>query len=225
MKKIALVFTGILILLSLFAYSRVHILPRSKRYGRLEEKDRGGILSRIARQNAKIKQLLKKNSNRLNFWDNTLAYDIATGETLIARLLSPVISSNLDSPILLEATNDSLLPQGTRFACTGEEKTKRVHITCNLMILSKSEHIIKAQALNLDGSAGIRGIIYTGNDQKIAGSLSATLLKGLAKTPTRGIPNEIARIIRKNVNERQKTIIQIHAGTPVLIYFNKRFKR
>ena len=215
--------------LAYLAYAQINILPRSKRYDSKETPAQGdsNILESLKRQNEKIKRLLLKSSNRLEFEDKTTDYNITTGSIVLARLLNAVISGNLSSPILAETTRDSTLPKGTRLFCKGEEKKNRIHIVCKLIIIEGIEYPVNAQLLNLDGSAGLRGKIHTGDDEKIAGILSASILErmtdSLSKIVIKG-RDEIASLIRKKSQENQKTTIHIESGTGVLIYFNKRFR-
>ena len=212
----------------LWAYAQMNILPRSKRYDSKKTpiKRDSNILESLKRQNEKIKKLLLRNSNRLEFQDRTTDYNITMGSIVSARLLNSIISSNLSSPILVESINGRVVPKGTRFFCNGEEKKNRIHIVCKLVIIEGIEYPVIVQLLNLDGSAGLRGKIYTGDDKKIAGILSASILErmtdSLSKIAIKG-RDEVASLIRKNSDESQKTIIHIESGTGVLVYFKKRF--
>ena len=95
------------------------------------------------------------------------------------------------------------------------------------MITNGKEYPIQAQILNLDKTAGLRGQIYTGNDVKIVGILSASIFghitQGLTEIARPG-RDAISHIIRRNSQENQKTIVHVKRETFVLIYFNKRFK-
>ena len=210
----------LLILCSILGSSRINILPRSKRYEGKKTNGGSSILEKIHRQNSKINELLLKKSHHTEFQDQTLAYDLPTGTIAMARLETPITSSNLTSPIVAKTTANSPFPKGARIVCKGEVKNQRIYVTCNLLIIGLEEYSIGAQLLNLDRSAGLKGSIYTGNDEKVAGIISANIFErmteGISKTISPG-RDEIAKIIRQNARKRQKTIIHIESNAPVLI--------
>ncbi len=107
---------------SLLAFGSIHILPKSKRYQNKAAPFRSkgrDILSSIERQNARIKGLLYESQNRAKFEDLTLEYDVPTGSALKGRLLTPILSTRLDSPIVVETLGKGNLPKGSRLACSG----------------------------------------------------------------------------------------------------------
>ena len=164
MKK--LYFLMAILAVSLFAYSQIKILSRSERYP--SKKREGTALNRLSRQNKRIEELLRRRSNRPNYFDQTEKFNLSIGTTIQARLLNSIVSDNLASPILAEALDDPLLPSGTRFSCSGGQVGTRVHVACNLVILEGQEYPLEAKILNLDGSAGLRGDVFSGSDQKVA---------------------------------------------------------
>ncbi|MCY4643189.1 MAG: hypothetical protein OXB88_01080 [Bacteriovoracales bacterium] len=213
--------------ISLLAFDSIHILPKSKRYQNKVApfNSRGrDILSSIERQNARIKDLLHENRNRAKFEDLTLAYNVPTGTTLGGRLLTSILSTRLDSPIVVEILGRDVLPEGTRLLCKGSVEKERVPVICQTLVIGGLEYAVKAQILTLKGLAGLKGEVYTGDDQSIAAELSADVLEGIGtfKGAKKAV-DEIVSLIRKRGGKNRKIIIHIKADTRVLIYFQKRF--
>ena len=219
---------GILVL-AVLACSSINILPRSERYPHKSKGRNKSALSRLSNQNKRIEQLLLKRNNRPNFYDNTTSFGLSVGTTIQAHLLNSIISDNLDSPILIEVSNDAVFPIGTRFSCSGRQRKIRVYVACKLIILEGREYPLEAKVLNLDGSAGLKGKIFTGNDQRVASTLSTSIIKELANRlnnrQLKVIPSEISQIIDENSADSQESIVQIEAHDRVLVYLTKGFRQ
>ena len=86
--------------------------------------------------NQAIKNYLSKNS--IAVWDFTTKYDVKTGTAIRAILLNSVVSSNLESPMLVETVEAfSGIPEGTKFSCSGATKNKRVLAVCNKLVTER----------------------------------------------------------------------------------------
>jgi len=199
------------------------------------------LLKKLSMQNEKLLELLKKNSSEETplIWDGTKK--IETTKTFRGVLLNSVVSTNLESPLLIEALEDSSLPNGTRFKCSGITKNKRVLTVCDKMITPTKETAVKVQILNMDGSAGLRGEYNDGKDSYIAGAIVSDFAKGVinASKSKLAVPLGIVdaetdknKILEGLANSTQTTSevlldeiksqepkVFIEAGKPVLIFF------
>ncbi|MBC7540151.1 MAG: hypothetical protein H7281_15105 [Bacteriovorax sp.] len=193
-----------------------------------------------------LKKYLDKNS--LGIWDFSNQYDLKTGSVIKGRLLNSVVSSNLESPLLVETVEAfEGLPSGTLFSCVGVSKNKRVLTACNRLITNDDEYDVETILLNLDGTAGLLGKFYSGKEQFAVGAITAATLKqGLdvsldrvinplgMESVTTSAKNKIKsggigaldEIIQMNTDEYKTTEskLSIDAGTKILIYFTRRFK-
>ena len=155
--------------------------------------------------------------------------------------MNSVVSTNLESPLLVQVFRDQGLPSGTKFSCRGITSNKRVLTYCDRMITPTKETSVKVQILNTDGSSGLRGIYNDNKDSYIAGAVLSDLGRGIITASTSklttpiGAFNEISeknQIIEGLANSAKTTsdILQdemksqepkviIEAGKPVLIYF------
>jgi hypothetical protein len=193
-----------------------------------------------------LKNYLNKNS--IGVWDFTTKYDVKTGTAIRGILLNSVVSSNLESPILVETTEAfSGIPEGTKFSCTGATKNKRVLAVCNKLVTESDEYEVDTILLNNDGTAGLLGKAYSGKEQYAVGAITAAALKGAldvsldrvntsfgTESVTTTAKNKIKsggigaldEIVQMNADEykTQEPKISIDSGMQVLIYFNRRFK-
>jgi len=137
------------------------------------------VLKKLSVQNEELLKMLKERSNEDKplIWDGTKK--IETTKVIRGILLNSVVSTNLESPLLVESLDNSSLPSGTRFRCTGVTKNKRILAVCDRMITPTKEVEVKVQVLNLDGSAGLRGEYNDGKDSYIAGAVISDFAKGV----------------------------------------------
>lgn len=196
-------------------------------------------------------QDIKKFLNRsaIAVWDFTNQFDVKTGTAIKGILLNSVVSTNLDSPLLVE-TIESIngIPQGSKFSCLGTTKNKRVLTACNRLITDNEEYEVDTILLNTDGTAGLMGKLYSGKAQYAVGAISAAALrsaldvtldrvnnaygtetittsaKNKLKSGGIGALDEIAQI-SSDEYKTQEPKISIEAGKLILIYFNRRFKQ
>jgi hypothetical protein len=196
--------------------------------------------------NLEIKKFLNKNS--IAAWDFTNRFDVKTGTAIRGILLNSVVSSNLESPLLVEVTEDfSGITQGTKFSCTGATKNKRVLAVCNKLVTDNDEYEVDTILLNNDGTAGLLGRAYSGKEQYAVGAITAAALKSAldvsldrvnttigTESITTSARNKVKsggigaldEIIQMSTDEykTQEPKISIDAGKEVLVYFNRRFK-
>lgn len=200
-------------------------------------------------QNKKINEGLGLYLDKPAVFDFTNQFDFKTGSTLRARLLNSIVSTNLESPLLVEVYPDQGLPEGAKLSCVGVTKHKRVVAACNRLIIQEMdfEFEIVVSLLNPDGSSGIKAdYVYTGKEEFIAGSVASSFARGMIELQTDRIATpmgELTRNTAKNrlmngvlnstddINSMMKSEMQtkemkvyIKAGKEVLIYFHERFK-
>lgn len=187
------------------------------------------------------------NSRRLGISDYTRTFDVLTGTTLRGIILNSIVSSNLESPILVQVTESNCdIEINSKIICTGSTRGKRVLSSCLLLITQSDEFPINASLLNLDGTAGLTGDVYTGKEELVAGAivggaLSAALdvsrdristatgelainsRRNKVITGSMGGLDEAVQIMGDEAKSKE-TKISIDAGKEVLIFINQRFK-
>lgn len=187
------------------------------------------------------------NSRKLGVSDNTNSFDVNTGTILQGYILNSVVSSNLESPILVQITDSNCdIPHNAKLICTGATKGKRVITNCFKLITHADEFTISASLLNPDGTAGLTGEVFTGKEELVVGALAggglsaaldvsrdrvSTATGELATNSQRnkvitgamGGLDEAVSIMGDEAKSKE-TKITIEAGKSVLIYINQRFK-
>ncbi|MDO9181944.1 MAG: hypothetical protein Q7U04_06030 [Bacteriovorax sp.] len=205
---------------------------------------------KLNQQGQKIESLLGKFQERSGVWDFTNQYDFKTGTVIKGVLLNSVVSTNLESPLLVEVLDGEALPSGTRFSCKGVTKLKRVMSACNKLSTpnDSEEFEVQVSLLNVDGSSGLKADeVYTGKEEYVAGAVATAFSKGLIELSTERLASPLGELAinnRKNrlangvlnsldetnelMNSEMKTKeakAVILAGRPVLIYFHERFRK
>ena len=218
-----------------------------KKSNQSEENSDLNEVTKIDQESSKvIKSFLAKNSFAV--WDFTNSYDVKTGTAIKGILLNSVVSSNQDSPILVEISeNYAGILKGSKLSCVGATKNKRVITACNKLITDNDEYEVDTILLNPDGTAGLLGKTYSGREQYAVGAITAAALKsaldvsmdrvtttsGLESVTTNsrnkikgGSIGAMDEIIQMNTDEYKalEPKISIDAGKSVLVYFNRRFK-
>lgn len=198
-------------------------------------------LRKLAEQNEALLKLLKARSNQDAplIWDGTKK--IETTKVIRGVLLNSVVSTNLESPLLVQSLDDSILPTGTKFRCSGVTKNKRVLTVCDRMITPTKEVEVKVQVLNIDGTAGLRGEYNDGKDSYIAGAVISEFAKGVISASKdkvvlplgsidsdseknkvlEGLANSMSTttdLITDSMKSQEPKVF-IEAGKPVLIFF------
>lgn len=207
--------------------------PKSKR------RNDDAILKRLLQNNQKLTELLQQRSAEPVIWNRRAK--ILTGKTFKGITLNAINSTNLSSPILVQALPNQGLPYPTKFACQGVTQNKRVFTLCNLMISDEKETPISAQVLNIDGSSGLEGEYDDAKEALIAGAVASEFAAGMMSAaqarisgPLGGITDSTLsnQLLQGAVNsgrttseillEEMKTkepIVSVDAGIEVLIYF------
>lgn len=200
-----------------------------------------GALKKLSEQNEALLKLLNAKSNLEApfIWDGTKK--IESTKVIRGILLNSVVSTNLESPLLVESLDSSVLPDGTKFRCTGVTKNKRVLTVCDRMITPTKETSVQVQILNMDGTAGLRGEYNDGKDSYIAGAIVSEFAKGVisaSKDKTilplgsmdsdseknkvlEGLANSMSTttdLITDSMKSQEPKVF-IEAGKPVLIFF------
>lgn len=198
-------------------------------------------LKKLSEQNIALLKLLqiKANDEKPFIWDGTKK--IESTKVIRGLLLNSVVSTNLESPLLVESLDNSILPSGTRFRCTGVTKNKRVLTVCDRMITPSKEVEVKVQVLNIDGTAGLRGEYNDGKDSYIAGAIVSEFAKGVISASKdkivhpfgsidsdseknkvlEGLANSMSTttdLITDSMKSQEPKVF-IEAGKPVLIFF------
>ncbi len=197
----------------------------------------------------KLDQFIEKYRDRPAIWDFTHSYDFKTSTVLRGRILNSIVSTNLESPLVVEVHANQGLPEGTVLSCLGMTKYKRVVAGCSRLITSGStgeEYEVSTSVLNTDGTAGLKGEYYTGKELYVAGMIASSFARGsielsqsriatlggemkLNSAKNRyleGILNsadEASDLMKKEMQTSEPKVF-IPAGKEVLIYFNQRFK-
>lgn len=192
-----------------------------------------------------VRDFLK--SSNLGVSDSTSTFDILTATTLKGQILTSIKSSSLGSPIKVQIYPGQYLKNGGILNCKGIPETASIKIICNQLIADNEEYLVETEILNLDGTAGIRGEVYTGKEEGFIGSLLGAYLRGsldveqervaiptgeMIKNTSRnkvlggtiGATDEGIEILQNEMKGKQPKIA-IEAGTQIYIYFLSRFKQ
>ena len=197
----------------------------------------------------KLDQFIEKYRDRPAVWDFTNSYDFKTASVLRGRLLNSIVSTNLESPLVIEVHSEQGLPDGTILSCLGMTKYKRVIAGCSRLITpgaAGEEYDVETSVLNTDGTAGLTGEYFSGKELYVAGMIASSFARGsielsqsrIATTGgemkvnsaknryLEGILNsadEASDLMKKEMQTTEPKVF-IKAGKEVLIYFNQRFK-
>jgi len=207
------------------------------------------VLNRIQKQGEKTNELLGKYQNKVGIWDFTNEFNFKTGTVIRGRLLNSVVSTNLESPLLVEVESNDQLPEKTLFSCKGVTKYKRVLAACNKLIIPEKdeEYEVQVGLLNLDGSSGLRADeVYTGKEEYIAATIATAFSRGLIELKTERLASPLGELtantaknrltngllnsldetsnIMKDEMQSKEPKVYIKAGRSVLIYFYERFR-
>lgn len=197
------------------------------------------ILERLLQNNKKLTDLLQYRASEPVVWERRAK--ILTGKTFRGLTLNAINSTNLGSPILVQAYPGQGLPHPTRFSCQGVTQHKRVLTLCNLMVTDEKETPVSAQILNTDGSSGLVGIYEDGKESLIAGAVISDFAQGMLSAAQTRISGPLGslndgsvknQILQGGINsgrttsdilleemKTQEPIVTIEAGEEVLIYF------
>lgn len=205
-------------------------------------KSKGGdnaILQRILQNQKKLEELMPARQIPPTVWEKRA--NILTGKTFRGVTLNAINSTNLASPIVVQAIPGQGLPTPTKFICQGTTAHKRVLSQCSLMISNEREIAINAQLLNFDGSAGLEGEYDSGNESLIAGAVLSDFSQGMLSAAQTRIAGPLGNLNDASVKNQllqgginsgrttseilleemktQEPIVTVEAGIEVLVYF------
>jgi len=112
------------------------------------------------------------------------------GSTIPAKLLNSVLSSDTNSPVMAEISeeiywkNSVMIPAGTKAIGQGmlDDGTERLQVRFHTLVYPEGQqHSISALALLGDGSSGIAGDFHSRTFPKQAGRFAGTFIGGLAQ--------------------------------------------
>jgi hypothetical protein len=205
--------------------------------------------SSTADDNAQIKNnSINLDLLRSNIVDYTNAFDVLSGSVLRGRILNSIVSSNLESPIVVEVIESNFgIPNGSKFICGGITKNKRVTGVCDKLVTDSDEYQVNVTLLNTDGTSGLAGEIYSGKEKFMVGAIGTVFLRSALEISQDRLPTytgEMVKSTEKNkllggtigsldqgiqiMADEMKTEemkISINAGKEILIFFNQRFKQ
>lgn len=243
------------------AFSQVNIRPRlnsnsrpvavlkNTKIARKSISSNNSETQELNQSSKEIDKFIEKYRDKPAVWDFTVTYDFKTATVLRGRLLNSIVSTNLESPLVVEIYQDQGFPDGTILSCLGMTKLKRVVSGCSRLITPGStgeEYDVEISLLNTDGSAGITGEYYSGKELYVAGMIASAFARGsIELSQTRlatnvgelkvnsaknryleGILNsadEGADLMKKEMQTIEPKVF-IKAGKEVLVFFNQRFK-
>lgn len=248
----------LLLFLSLNSHSQVELKSRTERQPKkvvveqvVKVKQAKSVPIKVEDDFSKIDEFIERASKAPAIWDLSRRFTIKSTTTLKARLLNSVVSTNLESPMVIELIEDTpYLPIGTIFSCRGSTKHKRVFSACSRLILPDTngeEYPVAVSVLNMDGSAGIKAdYYYSGKEELVAGVLASAMVRGVIETSQQRVATPLGQVTPDTVKNRylngalsttdeltnlmekemktKEPKAYIEAGKEVLIYFNERFE-
>ncbi len=160
------------------------------------------LLKKIQEQNAELLKRIGTPDEKFVVWDGSQR--IESGKVIKGLLLNSVVSTNLESPLMIQVFSGYGLPDGTKFMCKGVTKNKRVLTICDRMITPTKEVGVKVQILNPDGTSGLRGEYNDGKDSYIAGAVVSEFAKGVLSASKSTLQNPFGSI--NEVNDKNKIL-------------------
>ncbi len=181
-------------------------------------------LARVLESNKKLMVLLEKRASIPVIWEQRAK--ILTGKVVRGTLLNSIVSTNLNSPVLVLAHAGQGLAPNTKFVCQGVTQNKRVLTLCNKMVTGDRQVSISAQVLNVDGTSGLLGVYDDGKENLIAGAIASDFAEGMLSAASKnqlmqgGIQSaRTSSDILLEEMKKAEPVVTINAGETVLIYF------
>jgi len=215
--------------------AKARAMPKRVRESRSDRE----ALERLLANNKKLTSLLQQRSAEPVVWQRRAK--LLTGKTFRGMSLNAINSTNLSSPILVQAYPGQGLPHPTRFACQGVTQNKRVFTLCNVMVSDGEETPVSVQILNSDGSSGLEGLYDDSKDLLIAGAVASEFSAGMLSAAQARISGPLGAISDASVKNQilqgavnsgrvtseilldemhhQEPVVTVEAGKEVLIYF------
>lgn len=247
-------FVLILVLAIGSATARVKMLPRrpkkkqkivkdsvSVKKSSIKKKGNSKLLKVLKAENKLLKQIALQRMATPFIWERgerILSTDVFEG-----RLRHAVFSTALQSGIDVTIDPNEKFPQGAIVKCEGSTSVKRIDARCNKLVTPTIEIAIDAKIQELDGTFGIRGHVYTGDEKFIAGIFASKMAEGaLAVSQYKYLANlgeparnlgkaqilqglingsaEVSNAFTEKLN-KNNTAIFVKANKRVRIYFNE----
>lgn len=239
--------------------SPINVYSDEQRRGDKTTKTETKSTKKVVRTNYKKKFLVKEAENkalreRLHNLQNsrlgldfTTSFNIPSGTTLKGELLNSVVSTNLSSPVNVRVQPNKYIDEVSTLQCEGQRADKRIYVACDKLIIGDEEYSgLVTNLLNYDGSNGLKGEYWSGEERLIAGIAVTSLASGviLASQDTRrtqfgdqnantgknavinGVANTTSEATRF-MGEKLKVdsgVVTLNAGEKVLVYFKGGFR-
>ncbi len=182
-------------------------------------------ITAIKEQNKKIQKLLENvTKEELVTWERKNSP--TSGMIIKGRLTNSLLSSNLESPAIIDLTGPKF--QGQKLHCLAVAQNQRIQINCHLLIAKNQNKKINAKILELDGSCGLRGLTVSNGEFSLGKSILASIGQGLSlllgrKSESPGIKGlnglkESAEEYSSNSLSSSKEKILVKGNREVLIY-------
>lgn len=185
---------------------------------------------------------------RSNIVDYTNSFDVLSGSVLRGRILNSIVSSNLESPIVVEVIESNFaIPNGSKFICGGVTKNKRVTGVCDKLVTDSDEYQVNVTLLNTDGTSGLTGEVYSGKEKFMVGAVGTAFLRSALEISQDRLPTHTGEMVKSTAKNKllggtmgsldqgiqimademktEEVKISIDAGKEILIFFNQRFKQ
>lgn len=228
--------------------ARPRVQSRQNRHANTHEM-KNDPLDKLIEQNKLINNAIGVHQQKAAVWDFTNQYDFKTGTVFKGIILNSIVSTNLESPLLVLVHENQGLPKGAKFSCIGVTKYKRVIAACNRLIIpdESKEFEVQVSLLNKDGSSGIKAdYFYTGKEEFVAATVASSFARGMIELQTQRLSTPLGELttntaknrvlngalsatdeingLMKSEMENREPKVFIKAGKEVLIYFHERFK-
>lgn len=179
----------------------------------------------IKEQNKKIQKLLENvTKDEFVTWERKKSP--TPGMILKGRLLNSLLSSNLESPAIIDLIDSEF--QDQKLHCLAVAQNQRIQINCHSLITKNQNKKINAKILELDGSSGLKGITVSNGEFSLGKSILGSIGQGLSlllgkKSESPGVQSlnglkESAEEYSSNSLNSSKEKILVNGNREVLIY-------
>jgi hypothetical protein len=182
-------------------------------------------ITAIKEQNKKIQKLLENvTKDELVTWERKNS--LTAGMILKGRLINSLLSSNLESPAIIDLIGPEF--QGQKLHCLSVAQNQRIQINCHLLIAKNQNKKINAKILELDGSSGLKGITVSNGEFSLGKSILSSIGQGLSlllgrqsespEVQSLNVLKESAEEYSSNSLNSSKEKILVNGNREVLIY-------
>ncbi|MBL7665287.1 MAG: TrbI/VirB10 family protein [Bacteriovoracaceae bacterium] len=219
--------------------SRLKDKSQNKTYSKTPGGQHDRVFQKLLESNRRITEILQNRSSEPVIWQQQ--DQILTGKAFRGTLLNSIVSTNLNSPVLVAALPNQGLEPGTKFSCQGVTQHKRVFTLCNKMVTPSKEIPIVAQILNPDGTSGLEGEYDDGKEDLIVAAVASDFAQGVLSAAQTRITSPLGQLQDGSVKNQvlqgfiesgrttsdilleemkaKEPIVTIDAGIDVIIYF------